>query len=169
MAGNLSPQAQQKISALRSMEDKVQHVYGLVERFAATREARQAEMLAQPLKRAFGRLKLELMGAGFDSMSQLAGSLEIAAGRGGNPQSKSRILREGVGSLKFQIEHEQRKVASEDAEQQRALAGEPQPEDGARGAAPPPAAPTGGARTGDAPPGGAPGGDTSAGGGSGTG
>ena len=115
----LSPQAQQKINSLRQMADKVQHVHGLVERFAATRDPRQTEMLAQPLKRAFGRLKLELMGAGFDTMSQLAGSMEIASGRSGNPQSKSRILREGVGSLKFQVEQEMRKIAAEDKAAQR--------------------------------------------------
>lgn len=126
MAGLLSPQAQQKVAALRTMADKVQHVYGLVERFAATRDQRQAEALAQPLKRAFGRLKLELMGAGFDSMSQLAGAMEIAAGRSG--ASRPRILREGIASLKFQVEHEARRVVSEDkaaagAEEESARAG----------------------------------------------
>jgi hypothetical protein len=66
------------------------------------------------MKRAFGRLKLELMGAGLDTMSQLAGAMEIAAGRGGAPHQKARILREGVGSLRFQVEQEQRKVIRED-------------------------------------------------------
>lgn len=112
--GNLSPAAQMRIARLREMADKVQHVHGLVERYASTRDPRQLEQLKQPMKRAFGRLKLEFMGAGMDNMSQLAGSMEIAAGRGGSPQSKSRILREGVGSLRFQIDHEQRRVASED-------------------------------------------------------
>jgi hypothetical protein len=101
------------------MSDKVQSAYGLVERYAATRDEHQAEMMAQPLKRAFGKLKLELMGAGLDSLSQLAGAMEIAAGRGGAKNSKARILREGVGSLRFQIEQEQRKTISEDEEEQR--------------------------------------------------
>lgn len=118
----MSPAAQMQMATLRHMADKVQHVHGLVERFASTRDPRQVEMLAQPMKRAFGRLKLELMGAGLDTMSQLAGAMEIAAGRGGAPQSKGRILREGVGSLRFQIDHEQRKVAQEDkAAQARAV------------------------------------------------
>ena len=119
MAGLLSPQAQQRVAALHEMSEKVQHVYSMVERFAGTRDPRQAEMLAMPLKRAFGKLKLQLMGAGFDTMSQLAGSMEIAAGRGGNPQSKARILREGVGSLKFQVEQEARKTVAEDQRAQR--------------------------------------------------
>lgn len=119
MAGKISPQAQIKIAALRTMADKVQHVHGLVERYAATRDQRQAEGLSLPLKRAFGRLKLDLMGAGFDTLSQLAGSMEIAAGRGGSQRNKTRILREGVGSLRFQVEHAQRRLKTEDERQQR--------------------------------------------------
>jgi hypothetical protein len=111
---NLSPAAQMQMATLRHMSDKVQQIHGMVERFASTRDPRQVEMLGQPMKRAFGRLKLELMGAGLDTMSQLAGAMEIAAGRGGAPHSKGRILREGVGSLRFQIDQEQRKVAQED-------------------------------------------------------
>lgn len=114
MAGNLSPQTQMKLATLQAMADKVQHVYGLVERYAATQDPRQAEMLAMPLKRAFGRLKIELMGAGLDSLSQLAGSMEIAAGRGSSKQQKARILRESVGSMRFQVDQEQRKLVSED-------------------------------------------------------
>ncbi len=124
MAGNLSPAAQMKVATLQQMADKVQHVHGLVERFAATRDPKQAELLAQPMKRAFGRLKLELMGAGLDSLSQLAGSMEIAAGRGGSTQTKTRILREGVGSLRFQVEFEQRKVVTDDQAAQAAQAAE---------------------------------------------
>ena len=114
-----------KLATLRDMGEKVQHVYGMVERFAGTRDPRQAELLAQPLKRAFGRLKLELMGAGFDTLSQLAGSMEIAAGRGSSQHQKSRILREGVGSLRFQVDQEQKRILSEDqAERERAAKAE---------------------------------------------
>lgn len=119
MAGKLSPRAQMKLATLQGMADKVQHVHGLVERYATTRDPRQAEGLAMPIKRTFGRLKIELMGAGLDTLSQLAGSMEIAAGRGGSQRNKARILREGVGSLRFQVEQEQKKVVSEDQAAQR--------------------------------------------------
>lgn len=114
MAGKLSPRAQQKLSSLQQLGDKVQHVHGLVERYAGARDSRQAEAQSLPLRRAFGRLKIELMGAGFDHMSQLAGSMEIATRRGGSQRTKARILREGVASLRFQVEQEQKKVVSED-------------------------------------------------------
>lgn len=119
MAGLLSPQAQMKMAALQTMLEKVQAVYGQVERYAGTRSPAQAEMLAMPLKRAFGRLKLDLMGVGLDSLSQLAGAMEIAAGRGGSQRRKTRILRDGVASMRFQVEQEQRKVLTDDQARQR--------------------------------------------------
>jgi hypothetical protein len=116
MTDKMSAAAQLRLATLEQMADKVQAVYGMVERYAGTRDPRQAEALVLPLKRAFGRLKLEFMGAGLDGLSQLAGSMEIAAGRSGSVQTKCRILREVVGSLRFQIEQEQRKVVQEDKE-----------------------------------------------------
>jgi hypothetical protein len=122
---NLSPAALQKMATLHHMTERVQHIHGLVERFATTRDPKLAEPLVQPMKRAFGRLKLELSGAGLDSLSQLAGSMEVAAGRGGSIQMKIRILREGVGSIRYQLDQEARSVASEDqAEQGRVKAAE---------------------------------------------
>jgi hypothetical protein len=122
---NLSPAALQKLATLHHMTERVQHIHGLVERFATTRDPKLAEPLVQPMKRAFGRLKLELSGAGLDSLSQLAGSMEVAAGRGGSVQMKIRILRDGVGSIRFQLEQEARSVASEDqAAQARVKAAE---------------------------------------------
>jgi hypothetical protein len=111
---NLSPAALQKLATLHHMTERVHHLHGLVERFATTRDPKLAEPLVQPMKRAFGRLKLELSGAGLDSLSQLVGSMEVAAGRGGSIQMKIRILRDGVGSIRFQLDQEARSVASED-------------------------------------------------------
>ena len=71
-----------------------------------------------PMARAFSQLKIQFMGAGLDSMSQLCGSLEIAARRGVSYMQKVRILREGVGSLKFQLEMEQRAIVSDDQARQ---------------------------------------------------
>jgi hypothetical protein len=40
--------------------------------------------------------------------------MEMAVSRGGSQLTKSRILREGVGSLRFQLELEQRSLVSAD-------------------------------------------------------
>lgn len=118
MAGKLSPKAQQRMATLRTMADKVQHVHGLVERYAVTKSDTHADMMVLTMKRAFNRLKLELLGAGLEAMSQLAASMELAAGRGTRRQ-RIRVLREGVGSLRYQVESEQRKVETDDRLAQR--------------------------------------------------
>lgn len=115
MAGKLSPRARAKLASLHTLSELVQSAYSQVERYAGTRDPRHAEMLTQPLKRTFGKLKLEMMGAGFDGMSQLAASMEIAAGRNASQRRKTHILREGVGSLRFQLEMEERNIVSQDA------------------------------------------------------
>lgn len=119
MPGKLSPRAQVKLAALNDFAHKIQHIYGLVEQFAADRTGKNGEIILLGIKRGFGQLKREFMGAGMDSLSQLAGSMEIAAGRRMSQGSKSRILRDGIGSLKFQIELEQRVTVSEDEREQQ--------------------------------------------------
>lgn len=118
MAGKISPQAQVKLATLRDMAKKVDHVRGLVEQYAVAR-GKNPELLVITIRRAFGRLKLDFMGAGLDSLSQLAGSMEIATRRGGAQYRKARILRDGVGSLMRQVELEQRSVLTQDQREQQ--------------------------------------------------
>jgi hypothetical protein len=113
MAGKLSPQAQMRLASVRELERRVQHVHGLVEQYAAARV--NVESYAIPMRRAFAQLKMHFMGSGLDAMSQLAGSMEIASRRTMSQVTKTRILRDAVGSLKFQLELEQRSIVSEDA------------------------------------------------------
>lgn len=106
MAGKLSPAAQAKLAELETLSHRIHRVHALVEQFAASKGT--ADTMS--MKRAFTDLKRAFMGAGLDSVAQLAASMEIAAGRGASPSVKVRILREGVGSIKFQVELEQRAV-----------------------------------------------------------
>lgn len=102
-----------RLSALNDLAARVQHVHGLVEQYASAVNRGADAPLVVPLRRAFGQMKLAFMGAGMDTLSQLAGSLEIAAGRGASPAQRVRVLREGVGSMRQQIEIEQRTVQRE--------------------------------------------------------
>ncbi|HEX7119729.1 MAG TPA: hypothetical protein VF212_13135 [Longimicrobiales bacterium] len=116
MTGQNAAQAAARLASLRELEAKVQHVHGMVEQFAAAAVRGADASLSIPLRRAFGRLKIAFLGEGFDQLSQLAGAMEIAAGRGSAASQKVRILREGVGSMRHQIELEQRAVQREQAE-----------------------------------------------------
>lgn len=118
MPQKLSSRALVRLASLREFEQKTQRVYSLVEQYAAARA--ESEMLVSALKRALAQLKRDLLSAGFEQLSQLAGNMEMAAGRRTSQQAKSHILREGVGSLRFQLELDQRVTVSEDlAEQER--------------------------------------------------
>ena len=44
--------------------------------------------------------------------------MEIAAGRSGSQSVKTRILREGIASIKFQMELEQRTILAEESRMQ---------------------------------------------------
>jgi hypothetical protein len=68
------------------------------------------------LKRRYARFKRSLMTAGFDQIAQLAGSMEITAGRGGSQRVKARALREGIASIKFQLDTEERLIRKPSAE-----------------------------------------------------
>ncbi len=124
MPRKLSTRAQTRLIALREYEQKTQRVYGLVETYATAKV--ESEQTVSMLKRALAQLKRDLLGGGFEQLSQLAGSMEVAAGRRLSQQAKSHILREGVGSLRFQLELEQRTTISEDLREQERKAEEEQ-------------------------------------------
>lgn len=102
-----------RLSTLNDLAARVQHVHGLVEQFASAVTRGAEAPLVVPLRRAFGQLKVTFLGEGMDSLSQLASSLEIAAGRGASSSQKVRVLRDGVGSMRQQIEVEQRTILRE--------------------------------------------------------
>jgi hypothetical protein len=112
MAGKLSSNAQVQLATLQGFAARVARVHGLVEQYASAKV--NSDQYVSPMQRTFGQLKLQFMGVGLDTLSQLCGAMETAAKRGLSHPQKSRILREGVGSLKFQLELAQRSVVSDD-------------------------------------------------------
>jgi hypothetical protein len=120
MAGNLSPAAQGKLAELAALLEKVHRAHSLVEQYAAARV--NAEQFLLPLNRQLTQLKMQFMGAGLDSLSQLAGSMELASRRGMSPLARVRVLREGVGSIRFQVELAQRAIVTEAKSAQRTSA-----------------------------------------------
>lgn len=110
--GAITPRGQVKLEALAEITHITQTLYSLTEQFATARQ--DEDRIAQQLKRRYGRFKIKLMGAGLDGLSQLAGSMEIAAGRTGSQRAKARILREGVASIRSQVDMEERLIRKEE-------------------------------------------------------
>lgn len=106
--GKLTARGRAKLSSLQELTRDVQHVYALTEQFATARSGHT--QLSLPLKRAWNKFKLRSMAAGYDQMAQLAGGMAIAAGRSMTLRTKIRILRDGVASIQFQMELEERTI-----------------------------------------------------------
>lgn len=103
-----TPQQRERLQTIEALRQRVQHVHGLVERFAAN--SREAEAHTGAIRRALGQLRLQFLGQNFPALAQACGTLELAIRRGSNPLTKIKQLREGVGSLRFQLDAEQRAI-----------------------------------------------------------
>jgi hypothetical protein len=116
MTIKLSAQAQQRIKSLGELVDLVHRIHGLVEQYGAARQ--NAQLYELPIRRAFEQLKAGCTGFGLDALAQIASAMVLTMRRGGSQANRVRILRESVGSLRFQLELEQRAIASEDLARQ---------------------------------------------------
>jgi hypothetical protein len=116
MAGKLSPVAQQQLAVYEGFTQEVGRIHSLVEQFATAKTGH--ENLRAMIKRSAGMSKLKFMTQGLAQLSQICGSIEMAAGRGGPPAAAARGLRELVGQLKFQVELGIRGVMRDDEEYQ---------------------------------------------------
>jgi hypothetical protein len=114
MAGKISPAAQAKLALYEGFTPHVARLHSLVEQFAVAKVKR--DDLKPALKRAAGQTKVRFMSSGLDTLAQQCGAIEMAASRGGSPIQVARVLRELVGSLRFQLELEIRTIIREDAE-----------------------------------------------------
>ena len=115
----INPHDQARLATLAELQRHTDTIYGLTEQFAAARS--NQDLISHQIKRRYNRLKVGLTGAGFDHLSQLASGMEVAAGRSGSQRTKARILREGVASLRFQLESEEkliRKAATDEDEEE---------------------------------------------------
>ena len=114
MAVKLSPTAQAKVTLYEGCAPHIARLHSLVEQFAVARAKR--EEMRPAIKRAASQTKIRFMSAGMDQLAQQCASIEMAASRGGNPNQLVRILRELIGSLKFQLDLEIRTIVREDLE-----------------------------------------------------
>jgi hypothetical protein len=104
-----TPQQRQRIQSIETLRLRVQHAHGLVERLATGSKENEAQTLG--VRRALAQLRLQFIGNNFPALAQTCSTMEMAARRGSSPAIKARALREGIGSLRFQLELEQRALS----------------------------------------------------------
>ncbi len=105
---SISPADRDRLQTLESFTTRLHHLRGLVERLAVERG--DPEALAGQCRRAFNQFKLQLTGAGFDTMAIQCSTLELTARRGMPIGAKVRMLRDGVGNLTHMLDVERRRI-----------------------------------------------------------
>jgi hypothetical protein len=111
MAGKLSAKAQQKLDILAEVRRKTDRLHSLVEQYASQKQDFYASQIARGGAEV-GRL---LMNGGYGVMADYANQLSMAAKRGGATQTKFRMLRDAVASLRPAIDRAEKAVYAEDA------------------------------------------------------
>ena len=94
----------QKMKALDEANVQLQRLHGVVETYALALKRKQPTSLySMQVKRALSPL-IGLLKPQFGLIADQVAALNLVASRGGNEQTKIRILREGVGSTRQALE-----------------------------------------------------------------
>ena len=103
MAGQkLSAKHQELVEYLESLAKECDHFASLVEQYAAAKS--NPDQYSSVLSRELAQLRQKAMMRNVGFVADQAGQLSVVASRGGSPMMKSRMLRDGVVSLKALIE-----------------------------------------------------------------
>ena len=94
----------QKLKTIEEATIALQRLHGMVELYALSlKQNKPTSMYAQQVKRVLSPL-VGLLKGQFGMIADVAASLNLVATRGGSETVKVRMLREGVGSLRQQLE-----------------------------------------------------------------
>ncbi|MCI0435322.1 MAG: hypothetical protein L0271_17025 [Gemmatimonadetes bacterium] len=104
----LSPKDRDRLQTLETFSNRLHHLRALVEKLAVERGDNEA--VSTQCRRAFNQFKLQLTGAGFDTIAIQCGALELTARRGMPQGAKVRMLRDGVGNLTRMLDLERRQI-----------------------------------------------------------
>jgi len=124
MAGQMSVKATEAVEFLDYVLTQCDHLAGDVEEFAVAKKAAQADFIRQGVARELGHLRQRAMVKNLGVLADEIGRLAVQAGGGGSQQMKTRILREGVASLRAACERMRKSTIDADTAEQRAGKGQ---------------------------------------------
>jgi hypothetical protein len=94
----------QKLKTLEEATTMLHRLHGLVETYAiAVKKAQPASYYVQQIRRALPPM-VGLLKGQFGMISEQVASLNLLATRGSNEQTRVRVLREGVGSIRLALD-----------------------------------------------------------------
>ncbi len=118
MAGvKLSAKNQETVEYLEKVGTECDHFAALVEQFASAKT--NADQFSSQLARELQQLRQKAMIQNLGFVADTAGQLSVAAGRGGSPVMKSRMLRDGIASLKALVERTIKATIQADASEKK--------------------------------------------------
>lgn len=123
MAGQkLSAKAAGTIEFLDYIITQCDHLAGQVEEFAFAKKTAQADWVRQGIARELGHLRQRAMVKNLGVLGDEIGRLAVQAGGSGSQQMKTRVLRDGVASLRAACERMRKATVDADAAAQKAEA-----------------------------------------------
>jgi hypothetical protein len=121
MAGQkLSAKATETVEFLDYLISQCEHLAADVEQFAAAKKANQADWVRQGIARELGHMRQRAMAKNLGVLADEIGRLAVQAGGGGSQQMKTRMLRDGVTSLRAAFERYRKAAVDSDAAEQKA-------------------------------------------------
>jgi hypothetical protein len=113
MAGlKLSAKAQEEVDFITNLLTQCDHLAKLIEEYASARKG--ADMMAAQIARQLSQIRQNAMIKNLGPIADAAGILSVAAGRGSQP-SRTRAMREGLGSFKQLLERTMKATIDADA------------------------------------------------------
>jgi len=120
--GKLSAKATETVEFLDYIIHQCDHLAVAVEEFASAKKSMQADWARQGIARELGHLRQRAMVKNLGVLADEIGRLSVQAGGGGSQQMKTRILRDGVGSMKAACERMRKSTIDSDKAEQASKA-----------------------------------------------
>jgi hypothetical protein len=111
----LSAKATETVEFLDYLLRQIDLLASQIEDYAGTKKAATADWIRGQVARELGHLRQRAMVKNLGVIADEVGRLGIQASTSGSQQMKSRVLREGISSLKASVERRRKATVDEDA------------------------------------------------------
>jgi hypothetical protein len=120
--GKISAKTIEAVEFIDYVLRQSEHLTVVVEEYASAKKSSQADWARQQIARELGHLRQRAMVKNLGVLADEIGRLAVQAGGGGSQQMKTRILRDGVSSMKAACERMRKGMIDADKADQEAQA-----------------------------------------------
>ena len=120
MPGKLSAKASETVEFLDYLLRQCELLVSQIEDYAAAKKPATADWIRTQIARELGHLRQRAMVKNLGPLADDVGRLGIQASTSGSQQQKSRVLRDGISSLKAAVERRRKATVDADAVEPKA-------------------------------------------------